>query len=92
MSRVVRVPVCFVVYLNATQRDESPRDRRLSHPHRTPDPVRLPGYFNHVLLNSTNFNRPLEAAVDEPRELGRELGRRFIHEDIPAGQQGGVDL
>ena len=88
----MRVPVCFVVYLNATQRDESPRDRRLSHPHRTPDPVRLPGYFNHVLLNSTNFNRPLEAAVDEPRELGRELGRRFIHEDIPAGQQGGVDL
>ena len=47
--------------------------------------------MGHVLLPSCCVP-PLEAAVDEARELGRELGRRFVHEDIPAGQQGGVDL
>ena len=47
--------------------------------------------MGHVLLLSC-CAPPLEAAVDEARELGRELGRRLVHEDIPAGQQGGVDL
>ena len=34
----------------------------------------------------------LEAAVHETGELGRELGRRFVNEYIPAWQQRGVDL
>ena len=60
-----------------------------------PDRNRIAGLtyaMGHVLLPSSCCVPPLEAAVDEARELGRELGRRFVHEDIPAGQQGGVDL
>ena len=69
---------------NSTQRCTGYRSSRIAE---------LTYLMRWAMTCATAFFRPsLEAAGDEARELGRELGRRFVHEDIPAGQQGGVDL